>query len=330
MDNIGEKTFPSGYEQYAAQHVYDVAVPGCNGRNARIFVGQRKEPFYIAVGKIFDLINLNPLGPEVNGNNNDLEAKNVSTIALELPIACARGTGADPVIGAFTTASVRQSRIINPEPASGLGNATQEGGAFAQVSRLGMPLVNEVIIGLPDKDRFNASVPTGDGQFLNYVTHPALPELIEILFPSAKAPNNFPRTDLVAAFLTGIQGVNRPRNVVASEMLRLNTSTPPAAASGQNPLGVLGGDLAGFPNGRRPADDVVDISLRVAMGALCTATGNADTLGVGCTPADAPAGGLPFTDGVRKTANNYGQSFPYLVTPLPGNFNPPPPPGSTN
>src|SRR4030095_454204 len=110
-------------------------------------VGQRKESFYIAVGKTFDLFNLDPLGPEVGGNNNDLEAKNVSTIAVELPINCVRGAGTDPVIGGYTTASVRQSRMINPTPESGLGNATQEGGAFAQVSRLGMPLVNEVVIG---------------------------------------------------------------------------------------------------------------------------------------------------------------------------------------
>lgn len=327
VDNIGEKTFPTGYAPYARQHVYDVALPGC-ATPGRVFVGQRKESFYIAVGKTFDLLNLNPLGPEVNGNNNDLEAKNVSTIAVELPINCVRGT--DPVIGAYTTASVRQSRMINPTPDSGLNNATQEGGAFAQVSRLGMPLVNEVIIGLPDKDRFNASEPTGDRQFLSYVTHPALPELIEILFPSAQAPNKFPRNDLVAAFLTGIQGVNQPSNVVASEMLRLNTTTPPAAPAEQNPLGVIAGDLAGFPNGRRPADDVVDAALRVAMGVLCRATGREDTLNVGCRPADAPAGTLAFTDGVRKTAMDYGRAFPYLLTPLPGNFNPAPPAGSSN
>ncbi|MCC2635063.1 MAG: hypothetical protein K0S48_2949 [Ramlibacter sp.] len=329
VDNIGEKSFPSGYAAYAAQHLYDVALPGCTERG-RMFVGQRKESFYIAVGRTFDLLNLNPLGPEVNGNNNDLEAKNVSTIAVELPISCIRGAGADPVIGAYTTASVRQSRLINPTPESGLGNASQDGGAWTQVSRLGMPLVNEVVIGLPDKDRFNAAEPTGDGQFLNYVTHPALPELVEILFPSVQAPNNFPRTDLVAAFLTGIRGVNQPNNVVASEMLRLNTSTPPAAAAQQNPLGVIAGDVAGFPNGRRPADDVVDVSLRVAMGVLCRLTTNEDTLGVGCRPVDAPSGSLNYTDGVRKQARDYGRAFPYLVTPLPGNFNPPPPPGSTN
>ena len=154
------------------------------------------------------------------------------------------------------------------------------------------------------------------------MTNPILPALIETLFPSADAPTNFPRTDLVAAFLTGIAGLNQPQNVVPREMMRLNTSIAPTPAGSQNPLGVAGSDNAGFPNGRRPADDVVDLSLRVAMGALCVLTGANDALKVGCKPSDAPAGGLALTDGVRKTAANYGAAFPYLTTPIPGNFNP--------
>jgi hypothetical protein len=319
VDNIGEKTFPAGYDAYANQHIYTVAIPGCG--NARVFVGQRKEPFYIAVGKIFDLFNLNPLGPENAGNKNDLEQKNISTIAMEVPIACLATTAGDPVIGGYTTASMRQGRLLNPTPGSGLNNATKEGGAWTQISRIGMPLVNEVVIGMDDKDRFNASKPKDDAQFINYVTNPVLPKLVETLFPSAKAPTNFPRTDLVTVFLKGINGLNQPKSVTASEMMRLNTSIAPIAAASQNPLGVAGGDKAGFPNGRRPADDVTDLSLRVAMGALCVLTGPADTLQVGCKPADAPAGGLALTDGVRKTATDYLQTFPYLSAPLPGNFN---------
>ena len=328
VDNIGQKSFPGGYAAYAAQFVSTLNLPGCS-TPGRVFVGQRKEPFYIAVGKIFDLFNLNPLGPEVGGNNNDLEGKNVSTIAVELPISCVVGSNG-PVIGAWTTASVRQARLVDPAPATGLGNAAKEGGSWAQVSRLGMPLVNEVVIGLGDKDRFNASKPKGDAQFLDYVTNPSLPALIQTLFPSVTAPTNFPRSDLVAAFLTGLSGLNQPPNVVPSEMLRLNTSIPPTAAGAQNPLGVAGGDQAGFPNGRRPADDIVDIELRVAMGALCVLTGANDSLKVGCKPSDAPSGGQPFTDGVRKTAANYDAAFPYLTTPLPGNLNPPPAAGTTN
>ena len=315
VDNIGDKTFGSatGYETYANQHIYRVAIPGCG--EGRVFVGQRKEPFYIAVGKIFDLFNLNPLGAEVSGNKNDLENKNVSSIAMEVPISCLR-TADEPVIGAYTTASVRQGRLINPSP-KGLNNATKEGGAWTQVSRLGMPLVNEVVIGMDDKDRFNASKPSGDAQFINYVTNPTLPAVVESLFSSAKAPTNFPRTDLVTVFLKGIEGVNQPKNIVPSEMLRLNTTTPVSAV--QNPLGVAGGDKAGFPNGRRPGDDVVDLSLRVAMGALCVLTGTDDALKVGCKPSDALAGGLALTDGVRKTAADFKPAFPYLNTPLPGN-----------
>jgi len=318
VDNIGDKTFggSTGYETYANLHIHDIAIPGCGA--GRVFVGQRKEPFYIAVGKIFDLFNLNPLGPENGGNKNDLEGKNVSSIALEVPIACLTAPG-EPVIGGFATASLRQGRLLNPAPAPGLNNAVKDGGAWSQVSRVGMPLVNEVIIGLDDKDRFNASRPQDDGQFLNYVTNPVLPAVVETLFPAAKAPTNFPRTDLVAAFLTGISGLNQPKNVVASEMLRLNTSIAPTPLANQNPLGVAGGDNAGFPNGRRPGDDVVDLSLRVAMGALCVLTGADDSLKVGCKPSDAPAGGLALTDGVRKDATSFKPAFPYLGTPLPGN-----------
>jgi hypothetical protein len=318
VDNIGDKVFggTGGYETYANQHIYDINVPGCG--TGRVFVGQRKEPFYIAVGKIFDLFNLNPLGAESGGNKNDLENKNVSSIALELPVACL-ATAADPVIGAYATASMRQARLINPNPASGINTAVKEGAAWTQVSRVGMPLVNEVIIGMDDKDRFNTSKPKDDAQWATYVTNPVLPAVVETLFPSARAPTNFPRTDLVTAFLKGLPGVNQPKNVVASEMLRLNTAIEPTAQAAQNPLGVAAGDNAGFPNGRRPADDIVDVSLRVAMGALCVLTGANDALGVGCKPADAPAGALPLTDGVRKDANSFKAAFPYLNTPLPGN-----------
>ncbi len=329
VDNIGDKVFgsPTGYATYANLHIYNVNIPGCTVPG-RVFVGQRKEPFYIAVGKLFDLINLNPLGNEVGGNNNDQETQNVSTLAMELPIACLT-TGGESVLGAYTTASLRQGTLLNGSPGSGLNKHARHGGAWTQVSRLGMPVVNELVIGLDDKDKFNASKPKNDpANFADYVTNPVFPAVIESLFSAAKAPTNFPRTDLLTVFLKGIDGVNQPKNVVPGEMMRLNTATPVVAAAAQNPLGVAGGDNAGYPNGRRPADDVVDLTLRVAMGALCVLTGATDTLKVGCKPADAPAGGLALTDGVRKTAANFGVAFPYLTTPLPGNFNPPAPAGT--
>ena len=331
VDNIGDKTFagPQAYEAYARKHIYEIDIPGCEGKGkGRVFVGQRKEPFFIAVGKIFDLFNLDPLGPEVGGNNNDLEAKNVSSIALELPIACVARAD-EPVIGVHTTASIRNASPRAHRDDHDKGGKEEANGGWLQVSRLGMPLVNEAVIGRDDKDRFNGSTPGDDAQFAQYVTHPTLPALLQTLFPSAKAPTKFPRTDLVAAFLTGLAGLNQPKGVKPAELMRLNTSTPVTPAAAQKPLGVAAGDPAGFPNGRRPGDDIVDAELRVSMGALCVLTGANDALKVGCKPSDAPSGGLAFTDGVRKSAANYFERFPYLTTPISGNFNPPPAPGTT-
>lgn len=337
VDNIGNKTFGSvaNYEAYANQYIYPINIPGCKPggvqATGRVFVGQRAEPFYLALGQIFDLINLNPLGQETGGNSNDIYNKNISTIALEVPIACLTN-GTEPVIGAFTTASVRQGRLINPKPASNINSASKNGGAWSQVSRLGMPLVNEVVIGLEDKDKFNSSSPKDDvNNFADYVTNPTLPALIQTLFPSAPAPTNFPRKDLIEAFLNGVYGLNQPQFVTnakatnpsfvaAGEMLRLNTSLPVTAYGSQKSLGVIGGDNAGFPNGRRPADDVVDVSLRVAMGVLCVATGSTDTFKVGCKPSDAPAGSAALTDGVRRVDTDFKASFPYLNAPLPGSM----------
>jgi hypothetical protein len=298
VDNIGNKTL-ADYAAYANDHIYDVSIPGCS--DGRLFVGQRREGFVVNLGEVFDLVNTNPLGPD-NGESNTLDDKNVTTLALEVPAACLVG-GASPIVGAWTTASLRQARVLNRRPEN--RRAAIHGGAFTQISRLGSPLVNEVVIGLPDKDRFNHSEPTDDAQFALYVTNPTLPALIEILFPAAVAPTLFPRSDLVAGFLTGIDGLNQPPNVKASEMLRLNTGIAATPAADQQPLGVLANDVAGFPNGRRPGDDVVDIALRVVMGVLLD-------------PADAPAGQLPFTDGAYVDASYFDETFPYLVTPLPG------------
>ena len=309
VDNIGNKSIPD-YAGYAAKHVYTVNIPGC-ATPARMFVGQRKDPFVVNLGETFDLINIKAPAVEFLANaeknaRDDLADKNVTSLELEVAASCLTA-GSDPVIGGWTTASLRQGRLVNP-----LGGS-KEGGAWTQVSRLGMPLVNEVVIGLKDKDKFNASKPSGDAQFAAYVTNPTLPALVEVLFGSAgaKAPTNFPRNDLVTAFLTGVKGLNQPVNVTASEMLRLNTSTPAVAMGAQKRLGVIDGDNAGFPNGRRPGDDVVDIALRVVMGKLCT-------LNLGCAPADAPAGALRFTDGAYIDDSFFTAGFPYLKTPIAG------------
>ncbi|HSN85863.1 MAG TPA: DUF4331 domain-containing protein, partial [Thermoanaerobaculia bacterium] len=311
-DNVGEKSIPD-YDAYASNFIWDFEIPGCS-TNGKVFVGQRKEPFAVNVGEIFDLVNLNPLGAR-DAEPNALEDKNVTTFALEIPISCLRRNDASPVIGGWQTAALPRNRGLRTNP--DFKNPTNENGDFVQVSRLGMPLVNEVVIGLKDKNLFNAATPVGDAALATYITNPTLPEILQLLFP-VQAPNNFPRTDLVAAFATGIEGLNLLSDGQPHEMQRLNTSIAATPAAGQNNLGVLGGDNAGFPNGRRPGDDVVDIELRVAMGVLCHAFP-----GVFCNPADAPSGTLPYTDGVLQDASQFDSAFPYLLDPLPGSPNGP-------
>ncbi len=326
-DNIGNKSIPD-YASYADNFMYDVSIPGCS-TPGRVFVGQRKEGFVVNVGEIFDLVNTNPVGPR-DGEPNSLSHKNVTSIALEVPIACLTN-GKDPVIGAWTTASVPKNPGERSTDDPERDWQDSDGKWMSQVSRLANPLVNEIIIGLPDKDRFNGSNPLQDAKFLKYVTNPTLPVLLNALFGNAAAmvPGT-PRNDLVAAFLTGVKGLNQPLTVHPAELMRLNTSTPPTPPAAQNDLGVLGGDAAGFPNGRRPYDDVTDIELRVAMGALC---GKIGTCG---TQTTDPNNGAPYTDGARAAgadaasvkvsgqinpADTYLDAFPYLNTPIPGSPN---------
>ncbi len=347
-DYIGNKTFTSAqaYQEYAGQYVYDINIPGCQN-SGRVFVGQRKDPFVVNLGETFDLVNYVPVEGDSqpgagDGNgfpggitqtslNDDLRGKNVTSIALELPKACVTGDG-NGVVGAWTTANLKQVRIQNPNPT--FSKPEVNGGAWVQVSRLSNPLVNELVIGLPDKDSFSGAAPSSDAQFADYVTHPTLPELLNILFRDAVnstlgteletlAPTNIPRMDLVAAFLTGFPGVNQQATVTASEMLRLNTALPATATENQSNFGVVGDDLAGFPNGRRPGDDVVDIALRVVMGRLChdiPVAGTPVNLGY-CQPEDANVGNVPFTDGAPISASDFDSQFPYLVTPLGGSPN---------
>ena len=345
LDYIGYKTFgdPTAYASYASHFIYEFALPGCDA-SGKVFVGQRKDPFVVNLGKTFDLVNYVPVeGDSASGagdaagfpggitqsmDNDNLMDKNVTAISIEVPKTCIVGEG-NGTVGAWTTASLPQARILNPN--AKVGKTEVNGGALTQVSRLGNPLVNELVIGLKDKDTFSSSQPKDDGQFADYVTHPSLPELLNILFKDAVnqtlgtdiatlAPTNFPRTDLVTAFLTGFAGVNQLATVTPSEMLRLNTGIAAKARDMQSAFGVAGDDLAGFPNGRRPGDDVVDIALRVVMGRLCypiPVNGVETDLGL-CTSADASVGNVPFTDGAPVDATMMMDHFPYLATPLAG------------
>ncbi len=360
VDYIGSATLgdSSAYAAYANAHVYNVNIPGC-ATPAKVFVGQRAEGFRVNLGLIFDLVNVTNLGglativnPGARGALNfdpsasfaasnyqfdNTATKNVSSIAMEVPTKCLTsdgkdpGTSARPIIGGWTTASVRQARLINPQAT--YDKPTKEGGAWAQVSRLGMPLTNEVVIGIADKDRFNSSEPKDDTQFLDYVTNPTLPQILQAIFGGANTPvfpaGTVTRSDLVSIFLTGITGVNL--NGSTAEMLRLNTALPTNPSGSQVDLGaaacfdyntnckpggstfatcftVAGGascDTGGFPNGRRPGDDIVDIELSVLLGYFVPG-------------ANAPNGGTVLHDAVLNTESQFDPNFPYLKAPHSG------------
>ncbi len=356
VDYIGTKTMgdAAAYASYANKHIHSMAIPGC-AIPAKVFVGQRQEGFAVNLGTIFDLVNapaaflLDPANKDAAGmgGKHPIQKANVTSIALEVHKSCLTA-GSETVIGGWTTASLRQGRLLNGSPASGNGNAEKAGGAWAQVSRLGNPLVNEVVIGLPDKDKFNASQPKDDTQFLTYVSNPTLPALLGlVLAGDAKgvAPTNLPRTDLITTFLTGITGVNKPANPTPSEVLRLNTAIAPVPFADQNRLGVAGEvlrvgglanlgnakDLAGFPNGRRPKDDVVDIALVAMLGGLCVINGDNDGLKLNSVPGVAgltsacKASSVPLGaksadihDAVDQATVPFLNVFPYLNTPNAG------------
>ncbi len=356
LDYIGQKSLgtPDQYETYARKHIFDVKLDGC-ATNARVFVGQRKETFAVNLGVIFDLVNIDALGlgavaqpladilnpaktNRAHFPGNPIGNTNITTIAMEVPIACVTGSAkagaaadAGKIIGGWTTASVRQARVINPGPT--FAKPTVEGGAWSQVSRLGFPLVNEAVIGLPDKDKFNSSVPSDDiANFADYVTNPTLPALLAILFGSANyvAPPT-PRDDIVAAAVTGVSGVNMPVGGKPGEMTRLNVAFAPKALKDQFALGAAGCflgaitagtnpygidtangacDLNGFPNGRRPQDDVTDIILSVVgTDYLRTAADSKVVL------HDGVAEEAIFRDGDGNATFSGAEKFPYLPTP---------------
>jgi uncharacterized protein DUF4331 len=278
---VGQASMPD-YESLRDQAI------ATYGGKSKSFVGQADDPFFLDL-RVFDLLygtNLKEAG------NDTLDGYNVSVIALQVPkaeLAAGGDAAKNPIIGVWTTAERQSVRVEG-------GKGTQKyNGKFVQVSRLGQPLVNEVVAPVGAKDLFSSSQPSGDGQFLKAVTEPEVPKLIEAIY-KIKAPAT-PRNDLVEVFLTGVKGLNQPAHVTPSEELRLNMSIPATAAA--NRLGVIGGDKAGFPNGRRLADDVIDIALRVMEGELLgTKTG--------------------LGDGVDANDVSFESSFPYVALPHSG------------
>ena len=313
--NIGPRSTPE-YGKLAAAAVHTLA------DGVKVFAGQRREGFFVDLGSIFDLGTLRPfenlhLIPSAAAVGVDATRKlNVHSIAIQVPTSWLTSnhavptSAADPkaVIGVWASASRRKARILS-------GSVDVESGPWVQVSRLGNPLINEVIIPMASKDKWNSVAPSADGQFLGYVQHPELAGLIPVLYPGV-----FPnlagyanaRADLVAILMTGIPsgivgGFQNFTGPNPADLLRLNTAIP--AASSPSPLGILGGDLAGFPNGRRVFDDTVAIELKAIAGATIPLV----------DPSFTPDGAAALLkDGTAPGAGRYINHFPYLGTPFDG------------
>ncbi len=286
--NVGPVSFPD-YRKVADEARYDI------GGGIRVFAGPRDDPFFADLGGIFDLLQ------GITGEDY-LKGLNVHTVAIQVPIDKLT-TDKNPIIGVRTTSYRQTTSVLRPigQPTSKLTEPKSSSGPWVQLSRLDMPLVNELVIPLKDKNRWNGSKPAFDSQFLKYVQNPEPARLVDaILLPNDGVPGP-PRDDLVSIFLTGIEGLNMPKGVVPSSQLRLNTDIAPAANPSR--LGILGGDTAGFPNGRRPADDVVDIELRALAG------------GTPLTPDFNHPPNNTLGDGVDVNDVAFRQSFPYLADP---------------
>ncbi len=302
-------TGPQSMPNYAP--LMSSAVQTVNG-TTKVFCGPTDDPFYVDLGAAFDLLKIRPGAPGNNSNGKDaLAGYNVHSIALQIPKGdLTRNGNSNPppndsnaIVGIWATTSRRSTTVI--DSTTGQRNGT---GPWVQVSRLGMPLVNEVVLPLGQKDRWNSSKPVADVQFLNYVTTPELPIYLNAFYPVLIDIPTTNRNDLVAVFLTGVMGLNqRPQDTrTPSEQLRVNLGIPPAAV--ENRLGVIAGDVAGFPNGRRLGDDIVDIALRVVAGVLL------DT-----SFANGPNGLLG--DGVQQNELPFSSSFPFLAPPSEGYAN---------
>lgn len=305
--NIGPKSNPN-YESVWTSAVRELPT------GEKVFAGQTDDAFFVELGGIFDLVNIRKLPGNAGGGVDGLAGYNVNSIAIQVPISKLTKTGVKPssatedgaVIGVWTTASRQATRVLN-------GNGTESNsGEWVQVSRLGAPLVNEVVLPLSKKDLWNASKPKDDAQFANYVTNPELGGLMKALFglkvpPQGAFGSADQRDDLVAIFLTGLAGLTQPKGVVPSEQLRLNVAVAPT--SNPNSLGVVGGDNAGYPNGRRLADDVTDISLKAVAGGVYP------LFHKDFTP---DATGVKLGDGVDKNDVAFRSSFPYLALPHQG------------
>ncbi|MBV9823913.1 MAG: DUF4331 domain-containing protein [Actinobacteria bacterium] len=313
--NVGVRSTPNYAATFTAAAVHDL------GHGSKVFAGQRADPFHADTGSIFDLGTLRPfemahLIPSAAAVGvNGLQGFNVHSIALQVPIRDVTRhrrvphsvTDADAVIGVWASASRRRSRVYDAKYGRPAGY-----GPYRQVSRLANPLFNEVIVPMAEKDLWNALDPRQDSRFAKYVLHPELQRLLPVLYPGVfpkLAGYSKPRADLQAILLTGIPagvvpGFQNYTGPVLADLLRLNLAVPPS--KNPNPIGLVAGDPAGFPNGRRVSDDVVAIELRAVAGATIPLVDKSFT-------PDAAA--VVLVDGTSNTNTPYLDAFPYLGTP---------------
>ena len=308
--NIGPRTTPK-YAEYAATGINTLT--GADGEAGKVFAGQRDDPFFADLGAIFDLGGLRPFNQahliplKTDKGQDDLAAYNVNTIAIQVPNSQLTNDGqpvtaadaANAVVGVWAGAS-RQSM-----------SATGEGeGDWVQVSRLGNPLINEVIIPLGQKDAWNAGEPADDAQYADRYLSPELAAIVNTVYPSLPDARTTDRTDLVLILGQGVPGVNATNSGdTLYDMLRLNMGIPPAEKP--DALGVVGGDAAGFPNGRRLTDDVVDIEIRAIADGYGTFL--ADNFSLPNLEPNNAVG-----DGVSKNDRKFLEAFPYVAQPWQG------------
>ncbi|MGH9367860.1 MAG: DUF4331 domain-containing protein [Thermoanaerobaculia bacterium] len=295
--NVGPASFPEGYEKVSAQTNYGLP------SGELVFAGPRADPFYVDLGSVFDLLNVPGRVPyPFNGfGQNGLAGYNVHTIALSVPIDRLTRNGTIPtevtdpnaIISGWVATYRQSTRTLNAD------GTQSTSGPWVQVSRLGNPLVNEVVIPIGQKDKFNATEPKDDlANFGTYVLNSELAGLFDAVLGADVPPN--PRTDLLV-LVQGLEGLTRRPGEVISDQLRLNVAVPPTPIASVDVLGVLANDLAGFPNGRRVYDDVVDIELRVVAGVLVE--------GFNVAPNNA------LSDLVYGPDMPFLPGFPYLATP---------------
>ncbi len=306
-NNAGPATYPNpgGYSTGSGLIAGVYEVDG----NTKVFAGPRSDMFFADLGWLGDLLNFRPgvLPGNHGGGINGLAGFNTHTIGMQIPLAQVTKNGlfpsnaADPnsIIGVWTDTWVPQTRVYQVTGAKPVIS-----GPFVQVSRLGIPLVNEVVIPYGMKDHFNASYPKDDAQYAPFVLDPELPKILKSLFNIDSPPA--PRNDLVVV-VQGVPGLTRRPGEVIADELRINLavpSTPIAPVDQTSRMGVLGGDLAGFPNGRRPWDDVVDIEIQALAGVLVSGFNKAPNNQLG--------------DGVDGPEKPFLAAFPYLRSPSNG------------